>query len=85
MKSKLVIIILATLLFACAGPSTLADLREKYGPPAKIERIDSTTRYFYYYKVRFRTTWVTYEYTGDETGKIVKFQKYWRQPEVPTK
>jgi hypothetical protein len=32
MKSKLVIIILAALLFACAGPSTLADLWEKYGP-----------------------------------------------------
>jgi hypothetical protein len=37
MKSKLAIIIVAALLFACAGPSTLADLRGKYGSPEKID------------------------------------------------
>jgi hypothetical protein len=29
--------------------------------------------------------WITYEFTADKTGTIIKKRKYWAQPEAPMK
>jgi hypothetical protein len=85
MRIKIILLTLLIILFGCTHISTLSDLRAKYGPPAKIEETQNTTTYFYFYKVRFRTTWEVSEFVATKDGKIIEKRQYYRQPETPPK
>jgi hypothetical protein len=47
-KSLILVLILAVILLTCAH--TLSQIEEKWGPPAKIEKFEDRTIYYYYFQ-----------------------------------
>lgn len=78
----------------CTTPH-INQIRDKWGPPAKVEDRSDTIVYYYYFhkgKVTGLTStitsvgatsgWVVVEIITDRDGKILKKRKYWKQPEI---
>jgi len=74
------------ILSACAT-TTIHQVEKKWGPPAKVENIDSKNIYYWHFYRgsdwgfgKYSEGWVTYEITADNNGTILNKRKYWRQP-----
>jgi len=85
LKQKVLILALAVLLIGCY--TNINRVKDKWGPPAKVEYGKDTIVYYYYFskgEVRAGGDWVggyvVVEITTDPNGKILKKRKYWKQP-----
>lgn len=87
-KLILLVVVLGLLVGGCA--TTLNDLRDKWGPPAKCEkRGELTVCYWYFYlgngpapdsyEIR-PADWKCGEVTVGKDGKVIKVIRYWMQP-----
>ncbi|HAX99590.1 MAG TPA: hypothetical protein DCY12_12075 [Candidatus Atribacteria bacterium] len=95
---KLVVAMVLGLLVSGGATSRIAQVEEKWGPPSKVEKLNSDSIYYwYFYKGRaiagggrvvlgqYSEGWVAYEFTVNEEGTIIKKRKYWKQPETEKK
>ena len=94
MKRLAIVLALSLLLIGCY--SHISQVKEKWGPPAKVEYKRDTITYFYYFHKGKATVyhgdylssgsvtagWITVEIITDRSGKILKKRKYWKQPKV---
>ncbi len=89
-KMLLWLAILVVALVASGCATTLSQIQDRLGPPAKIEKTETTTTYtYYYYKGTLRGTltgseamvdWTVWEFVGDQSGKVFKKRHYIMQP-----
>lgn len=90
-KRLVVVLILVVLLSGCT--THINQVKDRWGPPAKVEeRADTVVYYYYFYKTKVvrrpymppevMKGWVVVEITTDLDGKILKKRKYWKQPTV---
>ena len=95
----LVIAITFFLFAACASTLTLADIENKWGPPASVVDGPNTITYFYYFDVtsamymgspRFDVPEGSAiagvevaEVTADKSGNVIKTRRYLKQPTTP--
>jgi len=80
-----IVLILVTLLLGCAGLTTLTEVENKYGPPAKQEVVNDKIIYYYYFsgrraRIPYERYNVCVEFTFDKDGKLINKRKYFPQP-----
>jgi len=84
-----ILAILSLLFVLLVGCTThINQVKDKWGPPAKVESREERLIYYYYFHVervgRFGTKSgvVVHEITTDRDGKILGTRKYWKQPKI---
>jgi hypothetical protein len=94
MKKLITCLLIGLFLGGCSTTSTIGEVENKWGPPARIEQRDTTDIYYYhFYKEQGRALvhrgiiiaqgsggWYTVEITTDKAGNILSKRKYWTQP-----
>ncbi len=94
MKRLVLALILPLLLGGCY--THINQVKDKWGPPAKVEhRKDTMVYYYYFYKGKavvfggdtvaggeVTAGWIVVEITTDPKGKILKKRKYSKQPKL---
>ena len=75
---KLIVCLLMGLFLGCTTYTTIQQVENKWGPPARVEQRGDTTIYYYHWRRNFK--WYTVEITTDKEGKIVSKRKYRPQP-----
>jgi hypothetical protein len=92
MKKLIVCLLMGLFLAGCY--STIAQVENRWGPPARVEQGDTTDIYYYHFYKRQGSGlvysgviitkdeggWYTVEITTDKEGKILSKRKYWTQP-----
>jgi len=96
MKKLIVCLLLGLFWGGCSTTSTIGEVENKWGPPARVEQRDTTDIYYYhFYKEEGRALvhrgiviargtggWYTVEITADKAGNILSKRKYWMQPKA---
>jgi hypothetical protein len=94
MKKLIVCLLMGLVLGGCSTTSTIGEVENKWGPPARVEQRDTTDIYYYhFYKEQGSAIvrggviiaqgtggWYTVEITTDKAGNILSKKKYWKQP-----
>jgi hypothetical protein len=84
LKRLVMVVVLVVVLTGCTTSHThIHQVRDKWGPPAKLERQEHTIVYYYYFQKIFPyDRWVVVEITTDLEGKILKEIEYVPQPKI---
>ena len=96
MKRLAIVLASALLLIGCY--SHINRVKDKWGPPAKVEyQQNKIIHYYYFYQDRTRgyipakgglflltgrAGWYVVEIITDRDGKILSKRKYWKQPDI---
>ena len=91
MKRLIILLFAIIFIFACK-PSTLDQVKDKWGPPAKIVESGNTVPWFYYFyaghgrispiaTATVMKNYIVVEVIADSSGRVLKLRKYWKQPE----
>lgn len=88
MKKLLIVLVLVVMgLFMVGCAHNINSIQDKWGPPAKVERVGDLTTYYYILEERYsmldvlaRTRPYCYEFTFDKDGSLIRKREYWVQP-----